>query len=445
MFVLTIYHLILRSEEEHVYCVNPSSDTLRCNDSQYLCEDLRFYTSNVSLYFTDDTVFEFLPGEHKLDGGLSVTVAELKNLRLTGETVNCFPAAALKSHGNDLPPQITCTGEGAVNCGGGFIFRNIENLTLSVLSITGCGQVVPSSIYDQRYGEAKAALAFGTVRNLHLQSLTVNGSSGYGILTHNIRGRSLVEGCDFSSNRGSAKFRGGNAHFNFSDCDAYECDVTELVLKNSRFSFGGYHGDYEDLNRTGTLATGISVLLACTNITVLLDNVTANNNSNDQVSGFGGNMFVHFYNFTDYISNAVCIRNSRFLRGNSKLGAGLGITLFIGTSVVKNVHRDCHNVVSVTNCSFNNNKAGAGSGLYIENLQQNHCKATFNISNSTFSHNMISPKKNRRTINDVGVAIAIFDGELNGVPWSRPRKTFSVALDNIRVEYNSMVILDYQS
>ena len=447
LFVLsTICHLMpmtTLSKEERIYCVNPNSDTFRCSGSQYLCEDLHFYTSNISLYFTNDTVFEFLPGEHKLlgDSSNSAIIAELKNLRLTGETVNCFPAA-LESRRSNPPPRIACTGEG--DASGGFIFRNIENLTLSALSISGCGRVAPSYIYDTQYGAAKAALAFGNVRNLHLQSLTVTRSNGYGILTHNIRGKSLVKECNFCSNRGNAEFRGGNAHFNFSDC-APEWDGTELTLQNSRFSFGGYHSDYEDLNRTGTLATGISMLLACTDITVLLDNVTADHNFNDQMLGFGGNMFLHFYNFTDYISNAVRIRNSHFSSGNSMLGAGLGITLFIGTSVTtENLHRDCLNTVSVTNCSFNYNNARAGSGLYLENLQQNHCRADFNISDSTFSHNKISPKKNSRTINDVGVAIAILDGELNGVPWSRPRKTFSVALNNVTVEYNSMVILDYQ-
>lgn len=424
----------------NIYCVTPSNNQNQtCGNGCHRCENLKFYASNSSQYFTNDTTLEFLPGEHTLPG-LNVSVANVVNLNLTGESSGC----------TSEKPRIMCSGEA------GFIFQDILNLALACLTFTHCGQPVPPTLYSLEYGMAKAALAFGTVENMLLQSVTIFNTSGYGILTANIYGKSTIRDCNLQYNRGGVEYKGGNAHFNYSYCPVqYSESGIELTVNDSYFAFGGYDGYYNDSKSTGIFATGIGLTISCTNITVLMNNVTLEGNENDHALGFGGNMFVHFWNDSGYISNMVLISGSRFMSGNAWIGGGLGVTLYIGGSHsradmeyagVSDPASECENTLTLTDSVLNDNRASTGSGLYLEYLQElssNNCTANIYIRNTDLSHNVVTTKKNRMYITNVGVAVNILDGKLSGISITNPN-TFNVKLDNVTVEHNAQFIPDYQ-
>lgn len=434
LVVVTFGHSTVEASD--VYCVKPSHSLQNCGNSSHLCKELQFYASNARQYFASDTTLGFLPGEHILEG-LNVSVVNVTNLHLTGESVQCTSSTQSKK------PQVSCSGEA------GFIFQDIVNLTLSSLSFTHCGQRVPPTVYSPEFGMANTALGFSSIENLLLESITVLNSSGYGILTTNIYGKSAVRDCYLQHNRGRVEYKGGNVHFNYSDCPMqYTQSGIELTVNDSYFAFGGYDGGYNDSKSTGTFATGVALTMSCTNITVFMNNVTLEDNKNNHTLGFGGNMFVHFWNNTGYISNAVHISGSRFLRGNSWIGAGLGVTLYMGgsRSGVSDPTIECENTLTITDSILSENGASTGSGLYVEYLQElssNNCTANIYIKNSVLSHNIVSTKKNKMSITNVGVAMNILDGQLSGVSIIDPN-TFNVNFSNVTVEYNTLFIPDYQ-
>lgn len=374
--------------------------------------------------------------------GLNVSVVNVTNLHLTGE--------ACASPVNGKRPHIACSGEA------GFIFQDIENLTLSSLTFTHCGQPSPPTLYSLEFGMARAALGFGTIENLLLQSITILNSSGFGILTINIYGKSALRDCFLQNNRGGIEYKGGNAYFNYSDCPLqYTQGGIELTIVDSYFALGGYDGYYNDTKSAGSFATGIGLTMSCTNITVLINNVTLEDNNNNHALGFGGNMFVHFWNDSGYTSNTVHISGSRFLRGNVWLGGGLGVTLYIGGSrseskvdysEVSDPANECENTLTVTDSVVSENRASTGSGFYLEYLQElssNNCTANIYMKNSVLSRNVVSTKKNSVSITNVGVAVNILDGKLSGVSIINPN-TFNVKFNNVTMEYNTRFIPDYQ-
>ena len=135
----------------NVYCVKPNTTgrDLTCSSS-HLSEDI--------LPMSATTLPVTPPWSSFQESTLNISVANVANLQLTGETTEC----ALHV---DKIPQITCSGEG------GFAFRDVQNLTLSSLSISHCGQPV------QPAGMDRAALEFSKIQNLLLQSMTVFNTS----------------------------------------------------------------------------------------------------------------------------------------------------------------------------------------------------------------------------------------------------------------------------
>ena len=132
-----------------IYCVKPRDLSVKCGNA-HLCEDLHYYVSNAGLYISNDTTLEFLPGEHFLAG--EVSISDVRNLKLTGEVKACSTV----EQELDKMPQVTCRGEA------GFIFQGSQNLTISSLSFTHCGQSVLSTLYTRDFGEVKASLVLKT-------------------------------------------------------------------------------------------------------------------------------------------------------------------------------------------------------------------------------------------------------------------------------------------
>ena len=401
------------------------------------CKDLETYLSNVSHYFRNNTTFAFLPGKHILKSK-NISITNVKNLKLTGD--NSLSQLVSNSCKSQLQPQIMCSGEA------GFIFKNIRNLELSDLLFSNCGQPVPPDLYTHNFGLAYAALGFNSIQNLQLKSITVHNSSGYGVLTLNIHGNSKVVGCDLRHNRGSENYRGGNALFNYSECSFGRA---KLTINDSIFSHGGYNHKYNDSQYTGVLATGIAVTISCSNIKVLLHNVTARKNTNNHLYGHGGNMFVDIYNYTGYATNNyLCVRNSRFLNGSAPVSAGLGVALFVRLESNRNATDTCVNIVDIEGVTITGNRASGGCGLYIDYKQQlcnNNCTANIHVRNSRISSNVVTFKRKSpaQALYNVGVGMAVLNGQLCSVSITNS-STFIIELCNTTIDNNSLVTPDDQ-
>ena len=310
------------------------------------------------------------------------------------------------------------------------ILSNIQVLKLKSLMFKGCGGILNS--YSLR-----SALRFDSVMNLTLLDVHVHNSYGYGVFARNIGGKSSIENSTFFSNTGSTMYDGGNAYVEFANC-SQEFSAF-LVLKSSIFSNGSYTG-YDYKIRNNTLATGITIILSCSNTNIQMDNITLSMNHNYLNSGIGGNMFIHYFNTTNSISNHVWINNSRFYGGIAELGAGLAITFY--TKPRENETTSSNNRLAITNSKLWNNSGLTGCGLYVEFVapivRSSRQMGSVTVMNTSFINNTANLKFFSYTRN-IGVAIFILSGYVrDDLSIADP---FSIYLENITVK-RSKTILD---
>ena len=392
------------TEYQHYYVKSETSDTCPLD---LPCEALDVYVSNESAYFTDNTCFIFLPGTHTLNS--TVSIHNVTNVALVGN--------ADLNEGN---VTIQCNGSG------GLVFQHASHVKLVNLSFASCGQPLPDSL--QRDGEtAQAALAFGEVSDLLLDSVSVSHSTGYGVLGHCVHGNFEIVYCLFDSNKGNTQHLGGNAAIEYTNCTM---GGAEVYIFSSTFTNGDYDGYSNHTNTYGlTFATGINFILSHTDIVVLIEDTVMESNKNNMQKGIGGNLFVHFYNNTDFTSNRATIVNSTIKNGASWGGGGIAVTLYILNKSAKLQPQQCTNVFELHNVEITNNTATVGGGLYYEILtdrSSNECTyINMSIYNSTFCDNSIKVLSNYKYKYSLfGVAVHMFVKTVNNKFIEQPSNYF---------------------
>jgi hypothetical protein len=307
------------------------------------CESLQYYASDQERYFTNSSSFKFLAGTHILNG--SIYVHDVTGLAFMSNTSNV---------------SVVCSD----TCGG-FIFERVADILLTNLSFINCGQNLPESL--QREGEkAQATLAFGEVKNVCLKFVSVFNSEGYGLLGHCVYGMFSINHSTFSHNHGTSQYLGGNAVMEYTDCS--DSVGTTLDISYSNFS-NGYFEEYDYAAYSGTLATGLSIILSQTNTTVLLSNVVIEGNINGKTyKGLGGNLFIHFFNTTSTISNSVEIRECSLRNGTALYGAGIALSAY---TISSSKNDSCENSLSIYSTEISHNQGVFGSGLFVNHHVQN--------------------------------------------------------------------------
>ena len=367
------------------------------------CGTVDFYASKSPL-LVDNYTLIFAPGIHHLE----------KNLVFFNSSYVILEA---EEGSLQQRPVIVCEKNIAL------ILSNIQVLKLKSLMFKGCGGILNSF-------SLRSALRLDSVMNLTLLDVHVRNSSGYGVFARNIGGKSSIENCTFFSNTGSTMYNGGNAYVEFANC--FHEFSAFLVLKSSIFSNGSYTG-YNYKIRKNTLATGITIILSCSNTNIQMDNITLSMNHNYLNSGIGGNMFIHYFNTTNSISNHVWINNSRFYGGIAELGAGLATTFY--TRPRENETTSSNNRLTITNSKLWNNSGLNGCGLYIEfvapTMRLLRPMGSIAVINTSFVNNTVNLNSFSYTGN-IGVAIFILNGYVrDGLSIADP---FSIYLENITVE-----------
>ncbi|XP_064406169.1 uncharacterized protein LOC135351157 [Halichondria panicea] len=367
------------------------------------CKTLDQY-ANVHVSHLNNTQFIFMPGLHTLS----------KNFRIDS-LMNIELISMSDSKNETEIAEIQCYKAA------GFIFKNINFLTIKNLQISACGQIIPDSVYNNLESPLsfQAAVALKDVAALTMQSITIRDSNGYGIAAEGLYGYSTMEDCLLVSNTGGEKFIGGNLVLKYADCPVIDTNEQVYVgIVRSKFLYGSAHysNDKHDPHiALQTKATGISLLLSCTNVIINMSEVQLKYNEAYSFSSKGGNLFILLGNTIQYTSNTVIVENSNIDNGTAVKGGGAYVRFKQPPQEPDNITVPCENFVSFKNVSFNGNKGRfKGGALYIlfeTASMYNYCpKGTVEIDSCYFVDNILNASKA-----DSGLAINIYCYLINGV------------------------------
>ena len=334
------------------------------------CENINYYASNSSLLNQHNLTLVFFPGTHWLEQDFTVTNSSFFSTKLEDEQST----------------EIICKNYS------GLIFKNVHTLKLSGLTISNCSTLFSAN--------QTAALIFENVVNLELDSVSVINSYGHGILAHNIYGNSTIRSCRFQFNQGSGFYHGGNMLIIYRHCPL---DLAPVFMNITHTVSSD--GSCINCNTTYniSLASGLSLILSCTDIHVTLYNVTMENNLNTLVNGYGGNLFIHFFNDTNFTTNHVLIQNSRFIGGSSSIGGGICTIVYTQEGAKKSsARKDCKNYLTISDSEISGNSALAGGGwlLRILDLTTDSTCPSLSVlaTNIIFSDNTVTTRYNAMLI-----------------------------------------------
>ena len=212
------------------------------------CHELSYYTSQPSVFFTNNTVFYFLEGHHILDQ--QVVISGVNNLTLQG-------LGTIETGHHETVTQSTVV----IKCNrstGGFVFMDGDSITINAISLTDCTDKVDVKLVTG-IGFINASLAFQQVNNFHLKHVSIQNTNGYGLLSINSFNVSM-EDCSFDHNQNNASsdndYRfigyfilhsvGGNALILYSGVylTEYSWALTTIDILHTNFTFsqGRHYG-----------------------------------------------------------------------------------------------------------------------------------------------------------------------------------------------------------
>ena len=365
------------------YIVTPNGT---CSDSSPIhvsCNTLDTYVQNSSQYFLSNTTFCFLNGTHVLNIA-KITITNISNISFIGfgtsvqrsirDKINQFNFTDNENFTFFEPTAI-------IECESfsGFIFNDIINISFINITILNCGanitetlSQIPTEFISMSLVHYVAVLMIN-VSNLHIEDVSIQNSTGYGLMGINILGQSQITGSSFVGNNqivrnklkrygstysyckdgssyttpaiyvGSERFTyaGGNAVIIYDKQSNYSAEP--ILNINSSFFTLGVDGSIVLLNEIvipgfQSMGTGLGVFLlqisytvhiTITNtvaygnqayyggnlnfvaITPLFDIFLSNVSSTKGISEFGGSLYFNEYAY-DSISHQLKVTNSTF-------------------------------------------------------------------------------------------------------------------------------------
>ena len=179
--------------------VTPNVTTNQCPGTH--CLELNTYVHNASSFFLSTSEFIFLPGIHFLDS--HVMVANIDNLQMIGSpNLTQYPfSLKVQEYGFDSYDEdnnvtylessthITCTSYNDT----GFVFVNVTNLTIINVTFVNCG-VYFNLTYQS------AGIHMVSIHNLLMEGVSIQNSTGYGLLGVNLLGYSQMIKSSFIGN-----------------------------------------------------------------------------------------------------------------------------------------------------------------------------------------------------------------------------------------------------
>ena len=183
----------------------------------------------------------------------------------------------------------------------GFIFEHVRFLKLQSINISHCGRKIPANLFNcsEELHPCQAAVALKDVYSLTMLSVSVLANNGYGVVAEGLYGNSIIEKCSFVNNTGQTEgFVGGNFFIKYEQCPVeYTREQINMLIASSEF-LGGYAA-YPVQGKSSKYplkakATGISLIVSCTNTSIRLLDVDLDYNKAFSYSSKGGNLFILF-------------------------------------------------------------------------------------------------------------------------------------------------------
>ena len=347
---------------KNIYCVTSTiNDSQQCNITQCksaaVCETLDYFTQNSSKYFEPNTTFLFLPGRH--DHSNSVIVNNTINMTFSG-----LP-------NSKMSVIINCTKKNV-----GFLFHKFTGIVFENLGIANCGQIFAPH-YSENSDEKitrSAALAFDIGTNLTLNCINVTNPQGQGFYINQVEGNILILSSTFQhavirdlSNVASNSMFSANCNFqNPGKAYIHRSHFFNNSNIALNFSSTSQHKCPVDI-----FASGLLIVLKCTNFAVTLDEVTFDDNKGCQ----GGNLAIIFFNISKPFTKSLFINNCAFNNGKALIGGGMYVSFVEAVKVAPQMNcsdggTKPRDILKITNTSFIKNKAstyGAGILLQLKN------------------------------------------------------------------------------
>ncbi len=381
-------------EDKIVYVRPDNGSNTTCPGQS--CEPLDYYAGLTN--YSNNTSFIFISGLHTLSKNFGI--ANLTNIQLI-------------SFKSTEYAEIHCVTKA------GLIFDSIKYLTVKNMKLSSCEQEIPANIYNNTNIplSMQAAIALKNIFTLTMYSTTIQDSSGYGMVVNGLYGNSTLDNCTLVNNIGRGNSIGGNFVLNYQKCpELYTNEhknVTVTILR-SRFLHGNdITRDLPDSFQFN--ATGISLFLLCTNITIKMSEVILANNTGHTSFSNGGNLFILYGNALQCTVHKVIIESSIIANGKASMGGGAYIKF--AQPLNKTIKNICQNENNITfnNVDFTQNNGEKDSGaLYISNVQvytlDYSCKGSVQIDHCNFTNNSLNT-----LIAHSGIAINIYGRITNGM------------------------------
>ena len=340
-----------------------------CEGINSSCHSLKFYMRNTSNFFLSNTDFIFLPGDHHLDANLSLLVMNVSRLSLRGQnaTVQC------RNHNNN------------------FHFHQVRTLVIENLIFSECGSVETS------YSKGKAALLFTYGVDLRLSNVNVSKSVFQGVFMDNTLGNisiSAVSIQDCHTNTHEIISNRAANIFYFTQCphSSYLHIENTEFKRNSNAGFDNFTILRED-DTSYSFAAGLSLVIKCDNVEVLLDNVVMDKNH----GGDGGNLALIFHTTCLWKVPLVVIQNSFFTNGRAVEGGGIFVSIvqpiLSGDSISNETFINSnHTILCILNTDFVGNSAeflGGAIGIRQKESLIYRSVGDIEISNCKFIGNSL--------------------------------------------------------
>jgi hypothetical protein len=370
-----------------VYCVTTAQQ--QCNatlcEIAAECKTWDFFIRHSSMYFKSSTTFLFQSGYH--DHNSQVIVNNMINMKFIGVP-------------NSKMSIINCTQENV-----GFLFHNFTGVVFENLTIINCGQVFmphyPENSDIKR--NRSAALAFDTGTDLTLKSINVTHSKRQGFCINQVQGNISILSSIFqhavSRDQNNMYNVAGNSMFS-ANCYSNSPKPMALIrrsrfIKNSNtdLSFTSKDSHDQHTRKCLTFASGLLIVLKCTNFAVTFDEVIFDGNEGCK----GGNLAIVFFNTSKPFTKSLTINNSVFQNGRASAGGGILVSFVEAVKVDR--QGNCsdggtkpRDILKITNTSFLKNMVctcGAGILLRLKNsLTSCVSSSRISLDNCTFQGNI---------------------------------------------------------
>ena len=429
------------------------------------CETIDYYINNQTRYFVSDTIFYFLEGTHFIQSEQTLLITSVINITFLG-----LGRQTLGFHETVTQSTAILQCESPTS---NIVFMFSISVTISSLTITNCGRMLPDELYLTWYQQfllnessiassllyySNITLAALEVFDLNIHQLSIQNGSGYGFATINSH-HLTISHSSFSQNGNEACYNtsclGGNIGIFYTNTLDCYVGTTYCYMYNVNFSFG--------LNTDRHFGSGgLLIFLDQTEmygVVIFLLNITAFGNT-----GFaglqGGNMAFLAYTGAKYalfINNMVNSYGNRYSSLKSDLISPAGGLYIVNGLYTSTKLRDCgiqlpvKKPIVVKNSIFHSNFGTNTGGLdihflsadneisqfvQIENAHLLNNSGNFTLHMSFFSHTTGMTAPVSIHFKNVTASYGVSNEEYQAVSAITFYQAYNATFSGIKVEHN---------